>query len=199
MHFISQPIPVRIETPRLTLRCYQPGDGAMYYRVGLKNRQHLIPFESGNALLSLNDEIQSEEVIADLINDWQTGNCYFLGAFDKINADFVAQVYVGHANRDVKEFDLGYIVDCDHEGHGYVTEAVKAVLGWIFDHLEANRVRIECSDANLRSARVAERCGFTLEGHTRQDQHAPDGSLCGRLFYGLLCSEYHNDRLHPQT
>jgi RimJ/RimL family protein N-acetyltransferase len=186
----SSPRPLYFETPRLILRSYQPGDGAMYYRVGHKNRQHLFPFESGNALLGLRDESHAEEVIVDLVNDWQAGNAYFIGAFDKTSREFVAQIYVGHANRDVGEYDLGYIVDYDHESHGYVTEAARAVLGWVFDHLKANRVRLECSDDNPRSARVAERCGFVLEGHTRQDQRGPDGSLSGRLFYGLLRSEF---------
>ena len=34
-------------------------------------------------------------------------------------------------------------------------------------------------DTNARSARVAERCGFRLEGRVREDHRQPDGSLTG--------------------
>jgi RimJ/RimL family protein N-acetyltransferase len=47
-------------------------------------------------------------------------------------------------------------------------------------------VSLHCGDENARSKRVAERCGFLLEGCTRQDHRAPDGHLENSLHYGLL-------------
>jgi hypothetical protein len=41
MHKLLLDIPTRIETERLYLRPYQAGDGAMYYQVGQRNREHL--------------------------------------------------------------------------------------------------------------------------------------------------------------
>jgi RimJ/RimL family protein N-acetyltransferase len=51
-------------------------------------------------------------------------------------------------------------------------------------------VRLECDDTNVRSQRVAERCGFTRIGHARENRRNPDGSLSGTLYYSLLKSEY---------
>lgn len=56
--------------------------------------------------------------------------------------------------------------------------------------LQAHRVRLHTSDTNLPSQRVAERCGFKLEGHIRQNKRDPDGTLSGDLYYRLLKSEY---------
>jgi RimJ/RimL family protein N-acetyltransferase len=47
-----------------------------------------------------------------------------------------------------------------------------------------------CSDANPRSAHVAERCGFVREGQLRQSQKLADGRICGEYYYGLLREEY---------
>ena len=33
-------IPTRFETERLIVRCYEAGDGPMYYAVGARNREH---------------------------------------------------------------------------------------------------------------------------------------------------------------
>jgi RimJ/RimL family protein N-acetyltransferase len=70
-----------------------------------------------------------------------------------------------------------------------VAEAVRAVLRWAFAHLGAGRLRLECDASNVRSARVAERCGFTLEGRLRRSHRNPDGTLSDSLLYGLLRDE----------
>ena len=88
------------------------------------------------------------------------------------------------------EFQVGYFADVDHEGQGYVTEAVKAALGFIFEHLKAHRVSLDCADTNARSRRVAERCGMVQEGHRRENKQNPDGTYRGDLHFGLLRQEF---------
>jgi len=81
-------------------------------------------------------------------------------------------------------------VDIDHEGQGYVTEAVQVVLELLFSRLNAHRVTINTDDTNFRSQRVAERCGFVKEGHIRENKSNPDGTITGTYHYGLLKCEY---------
>ncbi len=38
-----------------------------------------------------------------------------------------------------------------------------------------------CDDTNVRSRRVAERCGLVLEGHIRENKLNVDGTHSGRL------------------
>jgi len=64
-------IPSYIETERLYLRPYRPGDGSILYAAGLRNREHLAEFESGNLLMLLKNENQTEEIIGGLIADGQ--------------------------------------------------------------------------------------------------------------------------------
>jgi aminoglycoside 6'-N-acetyltransferase len=135
----------------------------------------------------------------ELATDWQARSCFFMGAFDRGTDEFVAQVYVGPVNRDLPEFAVGFFVDKDHEGQGYVTEAVRAALGFVFEHLKAYRVRLECDDTNVRSQRVAERCRFVREGHIRKNRRWADGTVSGTLYYGLLRREYEAQRSEPDA
>jgi RimJ/RimL family protein N-acetyltransferase len=105
--------------------------------------------------------------------------CFFMGAFDKETREFVAQIYVGVVNWDLPEFAIGYFVDKEHEGQGFVTEAVRAALRFIFEHLRAHRVRLETNEMNVRSRRVAERCGFVQEGRLRASRRNPEGAFSG--------------------
>jgi ribosomal-protein-serine acetyltransferase len=190
-------LPAMFESERLILRPYQAGDGAMYFTVGQKNRQHLLRYEADNAILSAKTEQQAETLVQELAADWAARKCFFLGAWDKRSGEFVAQVYIGVVNWDTPEFEIGFFVDLDHEGQGYVTEAVQAVLGFVFDHLHAQRVSLRCDTSNTRSQRVAERCGFSREGLLRQVRRQPDGSFSDAYVYELLRSEWVKILPHP--
>jgi ribosomal-protein-alanine N-acetyltransferase len=182
-------IPTRIEAERLYLRRYERGDGPWYYAMGLRNRDHLARYETDNPARSLHSEQEAEMLMHDLATDWDGRLAFFLGAFDRASDEFVAQIYIGPMNWALPEFAVGYFVDRGHEGQGFVAEAVRASLGFIFQYLGAHRVCAECDDTNLRSARVLERCGFVREGHFRENKRHPDGTISGTLHFGLLRSD----------
>lgn len=190
MHKLLLDIPTCIETERLYLRSYQPGDGPWYYAMSQKNRSHLMRYESDNVAMGIKSEEEAEIVMRDLAVDWIARNCFFLGAFDKRTDEFVAQIYVGPVNWELPEFQIGYFVDQEHEGQGYITEAVKATLNFVFTYLNAYRIQLKCDDTNVRSLRVAERCGMVKEGHIRENKRNSDGVYSGTLYYGLLRHEF---------
>jgi RimJ/RimL family protein N-acetyltransferase len=185
------PHTTHIETERLFLRPYQSGDGILYYQISERNKAHLAKYESGNILMHIDSVEEAERAIQRLIGSWDTGEAFFLGAFQKETGEFVAQIYIGLSNRQLPEYEIGYIADVDHEGKGYVTEAALAALHFAFEQLGAHRVRLECDDTNLRSRKAAERCGFIQEGHIRENKWNADGSISGTLHYGLLRGELH--------
>jgi ribosomal-protein-alanine N-acetyltransferase len=189
MHKLLLDIPTQMETERLTLRCYRAGDGKWYYPVSQKNRQHLERYEAGNVMMTIKSEEDAEIMVRDLAADWVARNCFFLGVFKKKTGEFVGQIYVGPVNWSLPEFQIGYVADCDHQGKGFITEAVKGVLQFIFQHLGAHRVRLECDETNVRSLRVAERCGMVREGLVREDKKNPDGTFSSTLHFGLLRRE----------
>ena len=186
MNRIPLALPKAFESERLTLRCYREDDAAWYYEMSLRNRAHLARYESGNLVMSLTGLEETRKALLDLERHWTSEQCLFIGCFVKDTSEFVAQLYVGPFSVKPPDYILGYFADVNHEGQGYVSEALRAVIREIFERLDAHRVRIHCSATNIRSQRVAERCGFTKEGHIRQDHLDPDGSLSDTFVYGLL-------------
>ncbi len=69
----------------------------------------------------------------------------------------------------VRRFEIGYWRRAGLQGHGIVTEAVRALNRLAFDRLEARRVEVRMDSDNLPSRKVAERAGFTFEGLLRRD------------------------------
>jgi aminoglycoside 6'-N-acetyltransferase len=183
-------IPSHIETERLFLRCYQADDGSWYHAMSQKNKSHLAQYESENAVMRINTEAEAEMVVRGFAQQWRERTAFFMAASRQDTLEFVAQIYIGVVSWDLPEFEIGYFVDKGHEGKGYVTEAASGALRFAFEHLKAHRVRLECDDTNVRSYRVAERCGMVREGHIRENKKHANGSISGTYYYGLLRSEF---------
>jgi ribosomal-protein-serine acetyltransferase len=84
--------------------------------------------------------------------------------------------------------EIGYWIDKDEEGKGYVSRACRAMIDYAFDEIGMNRVEIRCSAENKRSAAVPERLGFKREAVLRQAEML-NGRLHDYYIYGLLAED----------
>ncbi len=91
---------------------------------------------------------------------------------------------------DVPCFEIGYWLRTSATNSGYMTEAAGGLAAMLFERLGAERVEIRCDARNLRSAGVAERLGFRLEGTMRRNMRAADGTLRDSRVYGMIRGEW---------
>ena len=66
-------------------------------------------------------------------------------------------------------WELGYAFHPDFWGHGYASEAARAMLGEVFGREGAWRVVAMCDPENRASWRLLERLGMRREGHLRRN------------------------------
>ena len=64
---------------------------------------------------------------------------------------------------NIPMFEIGYWIDSQYSGYGYMTEAVNAMTQYAFDQLNAIRVQICTQLENQKSIAVAKRCGYIQE------------------------------------
>jgi RimJ/RimL family protein N-acetyltransferase len=67
-----------------------------------------------------------------------------------------------------------------------MTEAVKGIADFAFTQLEARRVEIRCDARNEKSAAVARRAGFDLEGHLRHETRDHNNALRDTLIFSRV-------------
>jgi [ribosomal protein S5]-alanine N-acetyltransferase len=182
-------LPERLETTRLVLRPYRAEDAAWYFAMAERNRDHLARHESGNSIFSICCEDDAGRVLRAFAAQWQDRRAFVLGVFLRETEEFVGQIYLGVTNDALPALNLGFFADCAHVNQGYLTEAARRALVFAFADLGAHRVGLWCDDTNLPSRRIAERCGFRLEGHVREDKRHPDETITGSLCFGLLRGE----------
>lgn len=83
-------------------------------------------------------------------------------------------------------FELSYqLYDAQHAGHGYVTEAVQLLSDYLFANKKEQRIQLVIAPDNAASRRIAEKCGFALEG-TARGAFFNDGRSQDVLVYSLL-------------
>jgi [ribosomal protein S5]-alanine N-acetyltransferase len=65
-------------------------------------------------------------------------------------------------------FELSYLLYGKRfAGHGYTTEAVQLVVDYLFGAKKMHRIQLDIVPENAASRRIAEKCGFVLEGTMR--------------------------------
>jgi ribosomal-protein-alanine N-acetyltransferase len=84
---------------------------------------------------------------------------------------------------------IGYILNRSYWGHGYATEAAKALVDHLFNELGVHRVYASCDPENHASVRVLEKVGMSLEGRLRENMIIR-GEYRDSLIFGILANEW---------
>lgn len=173
---------------RVLVRAYHPDDAETLFAALNTSREHLYPW-----FPFFHDTQYELAETRDLLVRWQAQwllrENFFMGIFQKTSGRFLGSV--GFEARDWKSrsFEIGYWLCQEAQGHGYITETVRLVTDYLFAHLDAQRVEIRCDARNQRSAAVARRLGFQLEGSLRNVALAADGILETMLVFSLIPSD----------
>ena len=95
-------------------------------------------------------------------------------------------------NPEYRSASLGYVLADAAWGHGYGTEAARALAQWAFDTLDLNRLQAETDTRNAASARVLEKLGFVHEGTLREDCIV-NGDVSSSWVFGLLRRDWRSE------
>ncbi len=99
----------------------------------------------------------------------------------------VCSMYSIDANN--QRADIGYILNRDAWGHGYMQEALTAVLGYGFEVLSLRRVEADIDPRNSASVASLDKLGFQREGLLKE-RWLVNGEVSDSLLMGLLRSSW---------
>ena len=112
---------------------------------------------------------KSLSVVDDFINAIASNpnipNTWFqLAIVNKIDNKLIGDVGI-HFLGDNAQVEVGYTLAPGFQGQGYATEALKAVISYLFFDLEKHRITASVDPNNIESIRLLERLGMRKEGH----------------------------------
>ncbi len=180
-------LPTRIETDRLVLRPPQAGDGPALFEAIVESLPELRRFLASLPWVGGPQSVAASEIFC------RNAQANFLARkdlpfllFEKSSGEVVGATGLHRPQWATVKAEIGYWGRVSRAGRGHIGEAVRAVAAYAFEHLPAARLEIVTDEENAASRRVAERCGFRLEGVLRSERRAPDGSLRNTCVYARL-------------
>jgi RimJ/RimL family protein N-acetyltransferase len=94
---------------------------------------------------------------------WATRRDFPFSIVDAVTDEVIGGAGL-HARLGPHGLEIGYWVRADRTGRGLATATAEGLTSAAFTIPEIERVRIQCAEDNVRSARVPTKLGFTLQG-----------------------------------
>jgi RimJ/RimL family protein N-acetyltransferase len=110
---------------------------------------------------------------------------YTLAIVTKADNRLIGRCGFDRGGPHLAEGALGYSLHRDHWGQGYMTEAIRALIGFGFAEVKLHRIMAEADPRNVGSWRVMEKVGMRREGHLREN-FLLDGAWCDSYLYAIL-------------
>jgi RimJ/RimL family protein N-acetyltransferase len=114
---------------------------------------------------------------------------YTLAIVRKADNGLIGRCGLDRGGPNLAEGSLGYSLHHDYWGQGYMTEAIRTLIGFGFAELKLHRILAEADPRNVGSWRVMEKAGMRREGHLREN-FLLDGSWCDSYLYAILDREW---------
>jgi ribosomal-protein-alanine N-acetyltransferase len=99
------------------------------------------------------------------------GQSYSFGIFLKATDELIGNVTLSEVLPvpHLRSGYIGYYLDKEHNGKGYMTEVARLAVKFAFDELKLHRIEAGVMPHNIRSMRVLEKAGFEKEGIARKN------------------------------
>jgi RimJ/RimL family protein N-acetyltransferase len=177
-----------IETDRLLLRPLDPAtdvDAVLAYQ-SRPDVCRYIPYEPRT-------REQLAERLADPARNRSTleepGQVMSLAVIEKQTGTLVGDVVLFWHSAEHRGGEIGYVINPDHTGRGYATEAAGALLALAFDGLDLHRVVGRIDSRNTPSAAVLRRLGMRQEAVLVENEWFK-GEWTTEIDFAILAAEW---------
>ncbi|WP_045746738.1 GNAT family N-acetyltransferase [Actinoplanes rectilineatus] len=175
-----------VHTERLALRPLTAADApALHAYRSMPDVCRFVPFEP-----------MTPDVIADrLASTWRAtaltgeGQGLCLGIELRQTGELVGDVVLFYTSREHLSGEIGYLLHPRFAGHGYATEATRAMLRLGFEQMGLRRITARLDERNGPSAAVARRLGMRQEARLVENEMFK-GEWTTELQFAMLSREF---------
>jgi len=149
---------VDMKGKNISIRNFTPDDAQELLEYYLRNKEHLREFEPVRDASFFTYEMQ-KEILLESYRQLMTGVGSDLGIYKDnklIGKAKISNIVYGVLKSGI----LGYSIDKEYEGKGYMKEAINLVLEYAKEYLDLHRIEASVLTTNERSKGVLLSCGF---------------------------------------
>ena len=176
----------RIETERLILRKITASDAEDMFNNWASDSQ-VTKYVTWKSHKTIED---TKAVIDFWLIDIDDADVYRWCIVWKENLQVIGTIDVVNLNEKLETAEIGYCLSRRYWGQGVMTEALKAVIDYLFSKAGLNRIVARHNVNNPASGRVMQKSGMIFEGVQRQSGKDNEGNYCDLAYYSILKEEW---------
>ena len=168
------------ENLEMRIREATPENAEESYNVIDRNRDYLreyLPWADGTELSGHLGTLEKWQKACEDKSEFVFGIC--------LDGKYVGNIGLHDVKSNNKSAMIGYWLAKDYQGHGIMTDCVRALINYGFYELDLNRIWIACAFENKKSRAIPERLGFVQEA-VFQDGTILHGVYHDQVIYGVV-------------
>lgn len=172
-----------LETSRLILRGWQKSDANDLFDIMKDEYVSIGGWEPHSSVEN------SEKVLDEYI---ERNDRWAIELKDSKKVIGCIRLYPDNNRGKLKAKMINYVLNKDHQGNGYMTEAVKRVVRYVFEDTDTEILSAFHYPENKKSKKVLENCGFKFEITIPHGSVRFDGEIFDSVCYCISKTDCYN-------
>jgi len=132
------------------------------------------------------------EFICRLAPDWNLPDTWSqLSIVERLSGEVIGDIGVHFIDLEGKQVELGCTLDKKQQGKGFATEALTALINYLFREMDKHRIIGSVDPRNKSSVTMLNRLGFRKEAHFRES-YFQNNEWFDDAIYALLKADWVN-------
>lgn len=176
-----------IETKRLLLRPLKTDDAQMMFDHWMSDAE-VTKYLTWQAHQSV---LETQELLNIWVDAYQNEDCYRWGIC--IDENVIGVIDVVKTDHNIKSKEIGYCLSKSYWSQGIMSEALVAIVHYLFENSDVNRIEAYHDTRNPYSGAVMSKANMIKEGVLRKSDLNNQG-LCDMAVYSILRSDYEGEK-----
>ncbi|MDF2504768.1 MULTISPECIES: GNAT family protein [Clostridium] len=157
---------LRLKSNNINLKIATPDDSEHLLQYYIRNKEHLKPYEPKREE-SFYSIAAQHQILMENYKQFLNGTAACFGIYK--DGEFIGKIQISGIIYGVfKSGIIGYSMDREYEGNGYMKEALNKVVEYAFKEMDLHRLEASTLIGNIKSQAVLKGCGFKELGTNKK-------------------------------
>jgi RimJ/RimL family protein N-acetyltransferase len=176
---------LKMKFEQYELRLLQIEDLQSYFDLVRRNRKRLEDFFTGTVSRTQTFE-DTQAFVTEIIQKAETRLYFPYLLVDTVSNELLGFFDLKNIDWNTGKAEIGFYMDEAQAGKGIATKALNCLVHYGFSFFKFQKMFLRTHPENLPARKMAEKCGFEIEGIIRHNYKTTSGKLVDLVYYGKL-------------
>lgn len=168
-----------------TIRLLTIEDLDAYFNLVEQNRERLEDFFAGTVAKTKTFE-DTRKFLSDITQRAKDKTYFPYIIIDNSNQRIAGFIDLKNIDWNIPKSEMGLYIDKNYSNQGISTRAFDLFCNFCFTEYKFQKLFLRTHQNNIFARKVAEKCGFQIEGTIRRDYKTTSGEIVDLIYYGRI-------------